>query len=195
MNVIDEKYLQSLKSAFNFAEKKSFCQIATVEKTIDGCLPKSRTVLLYLLEERNAFRLTCSTQTHKWMELKATPKVTGLYLDTETYTQYRFEADATLIDNTTEDEKALYESSWAAIRPDLRHVLWQEYLDDPNASYNIDEIFPHHGTVLLKPYYWDIFKLGLEDFADSRRTQMVLKSAQWEIHDNGPRICSLDIKR
>lgn len=195
MTVIDEAYWPQLKSAMKFAEMRSFCQISTVSHEDGRCLPKSRTVMLYHLEDRGAFRMTCSTRTKKWPELQKTPKITGLYLDNETYTQYRFEADALLIDKSAENERALYQSSWASIRQDLRHVLWQEYLNDASQSYDINNISPDHGTILFKPYYWDIFSLNLEDFSMCKRVQMHLKNGEWKVYDNASRICSLDILR
>jgi hypothetical protein len=191
--IIAPNYLEQIEMAFNFIEKRSFCQIATVAKQGNIYLPKIRMVLMYYENDRDALRFTCSTQTHKWSEIKTIPKVTGIYFDRETTTQYRFEANATLIDKNSLNEKTFYEQTWRTLRPDLRHVLWQEYFADKNASYNIDEIFPHHGNVILQPYYWDIFSLGLNDFADSKRIQMVLEHGSWKVFEDAPKICPLDL--
>ena len=191
--IIARDYIGRIETAFKFAEKRSFCQIATVAKQGNQHLPKMRTVLMYHEKEYKVLRFTCSTQTHKWSELKAIPKVTGIYFDRETTTQYRFEANATLIDKDSLDEKTFHEQTWYTLRPDLRHVLWQEYLADKNASYNIDEIFPHHGNVILQPYYWDIFKLDTIDFAESNRVQMVLEQGNWKVFEDAPRICPLKL--
>ena len=192
--IISSEYFEQIKAAFKFSEKRSFCQISTVAKQADSYLPKMRTVLMYDEPERDALRFTCSTQTHKWSELKAIPKVSGIYFDAETTTQYRFEANAILIDKNSADEKAFHEQTWYALRHDLRQVLWQEYLADENADYNIDEIFPYHGNVVLQPYYWDIFKLDTLDFAQSNRVQMVLENGSWKVFEDTPRICPLEMK-
>ena len=191
--IIAKDYFSQVKAAFKFSEKQSFCQLATVAKQDNNCLPKIRTVLMYYENDRDALRFTCSTQTHKWSEIKTTPKVTGIYFDRETTTQYRFEANATLIDKNSLNEKTFHEQTWYTLRPDLRHVLWQEYLTDKNANYNIDEIFPHHGNVILQPYYWDIFKLDTVDFAQSNRVQMILKYNCWKVFEDAPKICPLDL--
>ncbi|PIQ43731.1 MAG: hypothetical protein COV52_01470 [Gammaproteobacteria bacterium CG11_big_fil_rev_8_21_14_0_20_46_22] len=73
-------------------------------------------------------------------------------------------------------------------------MLWQEFLGDEAASYDVDEVFPCHGVVLLKPYAWDIFTLNVSGFAQSQRTQMLLRGDRWEIHENTPKICPLDLK-
>jgi hypothetical protein len=193
--IIVRDYLEKIEAAFKFSEKRSFCQIATVAKQGDSYLPKMRTVLMYYEQEREALRFTCSTQTHKWSELKAIPKVSGIYFDSETTTQYRFEANAILIDKNSADEKAFHEQTWHALRSDLRHVLWQEYLADESVNYNIDDIFPYYGNVILKPYYWDIFKLDTVDFAQSNRVQMVLENDSWKVFEYSPKICPLDLNQ
>ena len=108
--IIAREYLNKIETAFKFAEKRSFCQIATVAKQI--------------------------------------------------------EANATLIDESCADEKD---------------------------SYHIDEIFPHHGNVILRPYCWDIFSLGLNDFSESSRVQMVLEQDNWKVFEDAPKICPLDL--
>ena len=192
--IIAPDYLVRIERAFKFTEKRSFCQIATVAKQGNSYLPKMRTVLMYYENDQEALRFSCSTQTHKWSELKAIPKVSGIYFDREATTQYRFEANATFIDKNSLDEKCFHEQTWCALRPDLRHVLWQEYLAGKNANYNIDEIFPHHGNVILQPYYWDIFKLDTVDFTESNRVQMVLEHGNWKVFENAPKICPLDLR-
>jgi hypothetical protein len=179
--VISANYLNIILTAFKFAEKKSYCQIATVAKTNNGCVPKARTILLYYDAERSALYFTCSNQTQKWAQLQATPKLTGIYLDTETMTQYRFEADVMLIDYDSKNAADLYKKAWHDLRSSLRQVLWKEYLGDEHTRYNVEEICLNHGVVLVKPYYWDIFHLNRNDFSKSERTQMVFKNNQWEI--------------
>jgi general stress protein 26 len=192
--IIAKDYLEKIETVFKFSEKRSFCQIATVSKSGDTYEPKMRTVMMYYEKEREAFYFTCSTQTHKWAELKVIPKVTGLYFDRENFTQYRFEATAALIDFQTKNEKKLFEETWLNLRPDLRHVLWQEYLKDKSKNYNIDTILPAHGIVVLQPYYWDIFALGIPNYETSSRTQMILNDKEeWKVYENAPKICPLDL--
>lgn len=191
--IISPEYLEKILSAFKFAKKQSFCQLATVAKQGDLYTPKLRTVLMYYDQEHCTFYFTCSTQTHKWSELETIPKVSGVYFDRDTITQYRFEANAVLTDKNSTDEKLFHEKTWRALRPDLRRVLWLEYLADETATYDIDTIFPHHGIVVLMPYYWDIFTLDTTDFSHSMRTQMLFKNDHWQIFANAPKICPLDL--
>lgn len=191
---IAEQYKEEILEKFQFSERRSFCQIATVAKDNDHVLPKMRTVLMYHEIERDAFRFTCSTQTHKWQELLETPKLSGVYLDHDKWIQYRFEANVVLIDNKDTNEETLYASSWQQLRPDLRHVLWQEYLTEKQ-DYDIETIFPCHGAVLIFPYYWDIFQLGLDDFANSQRRQCILKNDEWLTYENTPRIVPHDLSK
>jgi hypothetical protein len=79
------------------------------------------------------------------------------------------------------------------VRPDLRHVLWQEHLDDINKGYNVESLFLHHGVVLVKPYQWDIFKVDINNFTDSIREQLILKDNTWQIYTDTPKICPLNI--
>ncbi len=191
--IIAQSLVTEILTAFKFAERQSFTQIATIAKLNGAYLPKARTVLLYYLEDRNAFRFSCSTNTHKWVELSEIPKITGIFFDARNTTQYRFEANAQLIDHTTKMEYELYNSSWSMLRASLREQMWQEYLADPNEKYRIEEICPHHGTVILKPYYWDIFKLDTINFANSNRTQVILKDNLWQIFQDTPQIHPLDL--
>ena len=181
---IASDYIETVRSAFQFEANQSFCQIATVARDKDQCMPKSRTVRLYLEQERNALRFNCSTQSQKWHQLQTTPKATGLYMDWQTATQYRFEADAVLIDKQSSDEVSFFEMTWHKMRPDLRHILWQEYLGDAQADYDIEQIHPCHGVVLLKPYFWDIFQLDKQDYGQSKRNQIIWQHDQWRIVDN-----------
>lgn len=79
--IISSDHLANILTAFKFSEKKSYCQIATVAKTSNGCIPKVRTVLLYYDTEHSLLYFTCSNQTQKWMQLQAMPKLTGIYFD------------------------------------------------------------------------------------------------------------------
>lgn len=191
--VIEKSFLHEIINVFGFAERTSFTQIATIAKKENVIVPKLRTVLLFYLEDKGAFRFSCSNKTHKWQEIKNTPKVTGLYLDVKNTKQYRFEADAKLIDKDTQAEKILYEETWIMMRPNLRHVLWQEYLGDKNAKYDISEVCPSHGTIVLFPYYWDIFKLDTTDFSNSKRLQMIKKNGEWQVYQDTPKIHPLDL--
>ena len=129
----------------------------------------------------------------KWAELRQVPKISGLYFDRAHTTQYRFEADVTLIDSQSADHTVLYQHCWQTLRPDLRHVLWQEHLGDINKGYNVESLFPHHGVVLVKPYQWDIFKVDINNFTDSIREQLILKDNTWQIYTDTPKIGPLNI--
>lgn len=105
----------------------------------------------------------------------------GIYFDTDTVTQYRFEADVILIDTNSKNAADFYKKTWCELRSSLREILWEEYLGKKHTRYNIEDICPNHGTVLIRAYYWDIFHVDRDDFSKSLRTQMVLKNNQWEI--------------
>lgn len=183
--IIDAAYLKDMQLAFQFEKQKSFVQVASVSQNKFGLMPKARTVLFYFLEQQQCFYFTCSNKTQKWNQLQQLPKITGILFDYVNTIQYRFEADVTLVDAQCDEQKKLFEASWHNIRADLKHVLWQEYLQNEE-TYELDQVCPNHGLVLVKPYYWDIFNLDVDDFSRSQRTQMVLKNTAWQVSKNTP---------
>lgn len=193
--IIAESYLERILKSFNFTESPCFCQIATVAKKQQGPLPNLRTVQLFYDPNYNALRFTTSTQTRKWSELKSTPTLCGLFYDATNTTQYCFSGDTILIDKQTTEEENYYQYTWQNLRPSVRHKLWQEYLADPSQQYDIKNIFPNHGVVLIKPYQWDIFNVDINDFTKSDREQLFLKDGQWQIYTNAPAICPVEFDK
>lgn len=96
--LVHKLHLSEMLKTFQFSSRKSFCQIATVSKIAEQYIPRARTVLLYYSELLEALYFTCSVKTSKWQELQQNPIVTGILFSPEAKTQYRFEADAELID-------------------------------------------------------------------------------------------------
>lgn len=190
VDIIAEKFKQQVITDLKFKEKLSFLQIATVDQSNPEKLtPKLRTVLFRYKSELKNFQFDCSTQTKKWHQLLALPKLSAVYLNMDNFTQYRFEAKVKLIDIHDTEQKDIFNSHWSIARPDLRKVLWQSYAElNPGsmktADINIETPCPLFGTVLVQPYYWDIFTLDRKDFSESKRTQLILKNNTWKIFEN-----------
>jgi len=192
--IIEQGYLDEVLNVFAFAQERSFTQISTVEKVNDAYLPKSRTVLLFHLPDHSAFYFTCSQSTGKWSQLQTISRVTGLYFDRPNSKQYRFEAGVKLLTKVNKDTQDFYHAAWMNTRPDLRHVLWQEYLNNEADKYDIEMVCPDFGIVLLFPDYWDIFKLDSNNFANSEREQLIFKDGQWQIFTKAPLIHPLALR-
>lgn len=190
VDIIAEKFKQQVITDLKFKEKLSFLQIATVDQSSpQEPTPKLRTVLFRYKSELKSFQFDCSTQTEKWQQLLALPKISAVYLNMDNFTQYRFEAKVELIEIHNTQYKEIFNSHWSITRPDLRKELWQSYIElnsdsIKTADINIETPCPLFGTVLVQPYYWDIFTLDRKNFSESKRTQLILKNNSWDIYEN-----------
>lgn len=176
-------------------EKLSFIQISTISEKSNLVTPKLRTVLFRYENELDCFQFDTSTHTHKWQQLSALPKLSAVYLNTDNFTQYRFEASAELISIDNHKHTELFTAHWLRTRPDLRKTLWEEHLKTQTieAEFNIEQPCPLFGTVLVRPYCWDIFTLDRQDFSHSKRCQMVLENNHWKVFEDTSNIHPLDL--
>jgi hypothetical protein len=179
--LLPEPYYSHFKQALFGKAHPSFMQIATVAKEEESFFPKVRTVLCYDLDLIGGMGFSCSKKTEKWEQLENNPQVCGLYLDSDTWTQYRFEATAKLLDESDEQ----YVLMWQHLRADIRSFRWQEYyrLENKTGDIDVEKICPYHGCVLLEPYHWDIFHLGISNFSDGERTILDFKNNQWQLEE------------
>ena len=177
--LLPEPYFSQFKKALYGKAHPSFAQIATVDQDHS---PKVRTVLFYDFELVGSLAFACSNATEKWSQLQANPKVCGLYLDPDNWAQYRFEAHATLL----EQDDELSQLMWKKQRADLKEFQWQEYyrLQNSTGEIDVEKICPLHGAVTLEPYHWDIFRLGLTDFAEGQRVIIDKQNDEWQVDDN-----------
>lgn len=193
--IIAEKFKEKMLFDLKFSENLSFLQIATVAPKNNTITPKLRTVFFRYDDHSSYFQFDCSTHTQKWQQLLALPMLSGVYLNTENFTQYRFEARVELISIEQQNCSELFNTHWLRTRPDLRKVLWQEYLkiNSKKLDFNVDQPCPLFGTVLVHPYYWDIFTLDRQDFSQSMRCQMILENNHWKVYDNVSNIHPLEL--
>lgn len=193
--IIATEYKQEILKGLKFKERQSFLQIATIAQQDNKLMPKLRTVLFRNEDELDSFQFDCSTYTQKWQQLSVLPKLSAVYLNSETMTQYRFEANAELININNQNHTELFNTHWLRARPDLRKILWQSYLDihSKKIDFNIEQPCPLFGTVLVRPYYWDIFSLDRQDFSQSTRCQIILENNQWNVYENASNIHPLNL--
>ena len=190
--LIHKLFLDDIAKVFNIDSYGSLVQIASVSC---NSIPKCRTVLMMYSKKHMSFFLCCSIRTSKWNDIKHNNKVTIIKLEEQKNIQYRFEASCTLIEKNNSDEYEFFKNQWLNLHIDLRHIKWKEYCSFKKIEmiYDVNQICPDHGIIMIKPYYWDIFHLNTSNCYESKRDQMIFNNNKWSIYEDTPIIHPLNI--
>lgn len=167
-----------------FFDGKAYGQFATVD---NQRVPSVRTV--HFLSNKNVGHIYVSSHTlsEKWSNIKnGSHKVSGCFWDQEQRIQFRFFADATLIDADT--DATFVQSMWGKMREGVRTAYLLGDKEIPmykkEISINTSEHSSHHGVIDCQPYCWDIFYENTEEYRFGRRQIFKLNAQnQWTKKD------------
>ncbi len=175
-------YYKIIAETFGDNQRPAYGQIATLSK---GKQPTLRTLHLHYLKEPDVIAFSTHLKSDKWHELKKHAHLSGCYYDTSREIQFRFQAEAELIEPKNQTFKELLDEMWLKIRSEVRTAYW---LDAKHLSLDselpeeidIQKRAPNLGVVFCRPFKWDIYEIHLDEYRKGQRSVHTLTKNRWQ---------------
>ncbi|MBI1910084.1 MAG: pyridoxamine 5'-phosphate oxidase family protein [Deltaproteobacteria bacterium] len=146
-----------ITQSFTDRKRPAYGQLATAD--LDGT-PHVRAVHFHLIPEREALAFNCHTLSAKWQQLSQNSRHEGCFFDPYRLVQIRWRGIAEPLNPRDPNEKTFLDQMWLRMRPDVRGEYW---IDCGGKSSNVSERAPNLGTILCRPFLWDIYKISQKE--------------------------------
>ncbi len=168
--------------SFTDPSAPAYGQLATLAK--DG-VPFVRTVHFHYLSGMEALAFNTHVGSAKWLHLGSNNLLSACYHDQKRGVQFRWESKAGLIRPTDDDFQALLHKMWQEVREEVRLAYWLDHhglplSHDPLPPMDVHQRPLNFGTVLLKPYRWDIFQMNHESYRHGKRSIHLYEHGEWQ---------------
>ena len=152
-----------------------FGQVASV----DGSgTPQIRTVHFRYLQNEKTFGFNTHIQSPKWMQLERDRRISGVYFDRASLSQFRWAGSAELVGSEDSNNSDLISEMWAGTPPDVQEAYWKCY-QSRSMPIPLHLPCPTFGTVVCRPHLWDVYKMVSSKYADHERNIFTLLDGQW----------------
>lgn len=174
-------YESQIAEAFGDEQLPAYGQVATLSKEK---YPTLRTVHLHYLKELDLIAFSTHIQSDKWRQLKRHPYLSACYFDLSRGMQFRFQSKAELIPPKNKKFEKLLDNMWLKIRSEVRTAYCLDMRRLPLTAElppdtDIQKRTPNLGTVLCRPFLWDIYEIHLEDYRKGKRSIHTLIKGKW----------------
>jgi hypothetical protein len=180
--LLAEPYRSALLAAMQTAVPRCYAQVATVAGAGDAATPRVRTITLHHVDELDALAFSTSTSSAKWAELRARPRLAGVFFDLQRFVQYRWEGPVELAEASAPERGELLRRMWRRVSPGVRWFTWDDYCRNvlrAAPAFDVDEPCPIEGLVVCRPERWDVLEFDVEDYGRSRRTVLTWAGTAW----------------
>jgi len=181
--LLPEPHRAALLGAMQTAVPRCYGQVATIAGAGDAAAPRVRTITLHHVEELDAIAFSTSTCSAKWAELRARPRLAGVFFDLQRFVQYRWEGGVELAEASSPEYGELLRRMWRRVSPGVRWFTWDDYCRNVlrgAVDFDVDESCPIEGLVVCRPEKWDVLEFDVEDYGRSRRTVITWTGAAWQ---------------
>jgi hypothetical protein len=188
--LLPEPHRASFLRSMREATPLCYAQVATVEHRAYRATPQVRTVTLHHVEELDVLAFSTSKLSAKWSQLRASPRLAGVFFDARRHLQFRWEGPAELADVATPAHSDLLRRMWLRLSPGARAVTWGEYCRSVLGvapSFDPAEPCPIEGLVLCRPDAWDLLRFDVEDESRSERVALTWSGSAWRQVDDDSR--------
>lgn len=146
-----------LNNWFDYPNKRLYCQVSTTSSRVTHI----RTMDLYHLTEDGYIALLSRTDTRKWNDLTNNPNI-SICIANLGHGQITVEGSASL--KTAENDF------------DIASYYWNNHLDQywrdfylKRSDRHCNEIPSSFGVIIVKPDFWEILELDVNDYSKSSR--------------------------
>jgi hypothetical protein len=187
--LLPEPHRASLLRSMREATPRCYAQVATVEHRAYRVVPQLRTITLHHVEELDVLAFSTSKLSAKWSQLRASPRLAGVFFDARRYLQFRWEGPVELADVATPAHADLLRRMWLRLGPGVRSFTWEDYCRSVLGvapSFDPAEPCPIEGLVLCRPDAWDILRFDVGDYGCSDRVVLTWSGSAWSQVDAPP---------
>lgn len=166
----------------SFVENNAYGQIATSDDA--SGLMSVRTVHLHFIESKDCFAFSTHALSQKTKDVALNSKLSGCYWDASQGIQYRFKANAKVVDAGDAEASDFLQSMWLKMREETRMAYALDELGQPYDTQgelpSVAQRSKAHRGITLVPFWWDVHHFDPKGYRFGRRFVYHLNDGRWE---------------